>query len=127
LKDCSGECCKAKTMIWLSRKERKAYDFAMKLKTEVPITQKLLVLPALSEEEPRRVIPPGFGQFQLIEDCGQLTDENQCGIYERKPEACNNLEPGTIPCLIIRARAGYEDEMPANVAKIVLGAAIKLG
>lgn len=80
------------------------------------------LLQAKSEEEGSQILPAGFGSFVMTEDCGYLAEDNRCSIYDDKPAACDGLEPGTIPCLILRGIAGYKDRMPSNLSVLVFDA-----
>ncbi len=41
-----------------------------------------------------------------------------------RPDACNGLVAGTLPCLVIRARAGFNDELQGDTARIVAEAIV---
>ena len=60
-------------------------------------------------------LPPHHGMHVLLLDCGHLEREREdggenrlCTIYEDRPTACRNFEPGSAACLSARARFGLD-------------------
>lgn len=117
--NCEALCCRAMTFISLNDEERRRNLLRFSLE---PIRKSLsfdVTLPPLSDLEPERYIPAGIGQYVFKKDCGNLTEDNRCGVYDQvspvKPSSCSSFEEGGLACLIIRAAAGYQDEMPAHI------------
>ncbi len=122
--DCTGECCRAGIGISLTPSERFRHGAKMQLTVKVEPVDYDREIPPLSSEEPAQLIPAAVGIYEFDKDCGYLTPDSKCTIYESptKPLACDTLEPGSIACLIVRANAGYEDDLPPRIASVVLSA-----
>lgn len=59
-------------------------------------------------------VQKNYGLYVLDQDCGHLTEDNQCAIYEdrSRPKACATVEVGSEICL--RSRAAFASEIIAN-------------
>lgn len=57
------------------------------------------------------VIPAKMEVSILTEDCGNLTSDARCAIYDapHRPQACPELIPGSEACMRIRNQAGIID------------------
>ncbi|HEX4862640.1 MAG TPA: hypothetical protein VFV02_01120 [Acidimicrobiales bacterium] len=60
-------------------------------------------------------VPPHHGLYVFLTDCGNLEEQGadggenrRCTVYERRPTACRNFEPGSPACLSARARFGLD-------------------
>jgi Fe-S-cluster containining protein len=45
---------------------------------------------------------PGDGYFGMTGRCGNLTQENTCGVYESRPNACQEFSEGSVACVGLR-------------------------
>lgn len=55
-------------------------------------------------------IENGLSHFAvyIAGNCPNLTDDNECAIYETRPEACRTLEPGDSECTNMRRKYGLQ-------------------
>lgn len=85
---------------------------------KVPILQEYT--DANGQRRPRPVmmrLPAFYGLYILTEDCGNLTEDNKCGVYEKRPEACRDYEMGSQDCLDARSVFGLD----GHTAQVQLG------
>lgn len=123
--NCVGACCRAGAGIQMT--ENEVYDNRRKMNLERVVKarnypQSFLIEAEGFDESGKKVpvmtqmeLPARHGLYLLKEDCGHLTDENQCGIYEdrARPKACGNYPVGSAACLGARQAAGLIDpELP---------------
>lgn len=120
--NCVGACCRAGTAIELT--EREAYEnrhqMTLSRLVEARRRQQQVIIQAEGfDADGRRVAVPTLmrisrdhGLYALTEDCGHLTDDNRCGIYENRPQACRNYEVGSAACLGARQAAGLTESAP---------------
>ncbi len=117
--NCVAACCRAGTNMPLSTEERRANLLKFRTETITPPAQVDRIFPSFSPEEPARMIPAGWGVFRLVQDCGNLTSENMCRVYDQespvRPGVCESFEVGSVACLILRARCGLEDQIPRHL------------
>jgi len=52
-------------------------------------------------------------------DCPNL-NSGKCGVYEERPGACRNLEPGSKECFQIRKRGGLEPDTISRAKEILI-------
>ena len=52
---------------------------------------------------------PGEGYYGLVGRCGNLTEDNECGDYENRPQVCVDYPEGTLGCVVLLATV--EDRM----------------
>jgi Fe-S-cluster containining protein len=64
-------------------------------------------------------LPPHHGMYVLLLDCRNLEgtrpdggENKRCTIYEDRPTACRNFEPGSSACLSARAKFGLDGHEP---------------
>jgi hypothetical protein len=112
---CIGACCRKHTMIVMSREEVKNNQRKMRLKKVagiLPFDQSYLMEAEGRDEAGRAIpiptvlnVPAGYGAYILTADCGNLTADNQCVIYDspERPAACAALKVGDEQCLAARA------------------------
>lgn len=116
--NCVGACCKAAATLILNKDETYRHRRAMTTKVllrpkdypqQYPIDQE--VLDKSGNRGKQRVmmpVPRNYGLHILLTDCGNLTDDYRCGVYEDRPGACVNYEVGSEPCLAARAAFGLD-------------------
>ena len=66
-------------------------------------------------------VPAHHGLYAFLTDCGNLegprdngTENRRCTVYENRPTACRNFEPGSAACLAARARFGLDGHEPTQ-------------
>ena len=123
VRDCAGACCRAGANILMSDSEHKRNLIAMRTEQLTEAVPYDRVLGPLTEGEDPFKMPADTVYFSLAQDCGHLALGDTCKIYDQpspaRPGACRELAPGSVSCLIIRARAGYQDEIPEHLAGVV--------
>lgn len=122
---CTGACCRAGTAIGLTQIERFNHAAKLSLKAIVAPEPFDRWLDPLSSLEDPRLIPAGLGIYEMQQDCGYLTEDSQCAIYDdpNRPQACASMEVESISCLVVRANAGFEDILPLST-RVVIDAAL---
>lgn len=122
--NCVGACCKAGTAIQLT--EREAYENKRKMSLERIVKarrypQQIVIQAEGFDESGKRIPVPtpmtitrDHGLYSLMEDCGHLTPDNKCEIYDspQRPQACRNYEVGSTACLGARQAAGLIELAP---------------
>jgi len=119
--NCTGACCRKGTSIWLSNIERFNHAAKFSLREIVAPVSVDRVLEPLSSQDQSQLIPPNVGFYEMLADCGYLSDEGRCTIYDQpsRPMACDGMIVESVPCLVIRANAGFNDSMHASTRAII--------
>ena len=116
--NCIGACCRAGSGLTLTHDEayrnRRQMDLRAVVKPK-PMPQVMTIQSEHIDESGRRVpvptqirLPHYYGFYILQADCGHLTEDNRCDIYETRPRACREYEVGSTACLDARAVFGLD-------------------
>lgn len=115
---CVAACCRAGASMPLEKDEAYRNRRTMSLGTlarERKYPQLFAIAAEVIDEEGKRAkqmqpmrIPANYGFYLLLEDCGNLTEDNKCGVYDRRPGACAQYEVGSQACLDARAMFGLD-------------------
>ncbi len=54
----------------------------------------------------------GYGLFELQTGCGNLTEDNSCSIYDKRPSCCRSFELRSPACFALRRQAGLDADRP---------------
>ncbi len=130
--NCVAACCRASTSMMLEHDEAYRNRRSMSLGTLVKERNRpqLVGVPVEiidadgrrgREVRPMR-LPPKTGFYLLLEDCGNLTEDNMCGVYEERPNACANYQVGSQECLDARAVFGLDGHEAQQELGMVISA-----
>jgi len=122
--NCVGACCRAGAALQMTEHEAYMNKREMALERVVKArkyTQTVIFDAEGFDESGRRipvktpmVIGLDYGLYLLTEDCGHLTEDNRCGIYDspNRPRVCGEYEVGAAACLAARQAFGVETPSP---------------
>lgn len=121
LRDCDAACCRRNTNIPLNGRELAHNRLSMQVDVIQKPESQDRTIPPLSPKENPQLIPAHVGIYQLKRDCGHLVvGGNECRVYDQvspvRPNACPSMIPGSLACLAVRAKAGYEDVLSESTA-----------
>jgi Fe-S-cluster containining protein len=117
--NCTAACCRAGSLVVLDEIEHQKHRKAMALRTLIRFRR--YAQAAFIEAEginpdgtkypmPMVIkVPANRGAYLMEQDCGRLED-NKCGIYEERPQACRDYKVGSPECIEARAAAGLKQE-----------------
>lgn len=116
--NCVAACCRAGAALVLSRDEvyRNKRKMALhrlykeqKYPQSVPIPMETFSSTGVRQKEIVSMpIPADYGLYILLEDCGNLTEDGRCAVYEDRPRACRDYEVGATACQDARAAFGLD-------------------
>jgi uncharacterized protein (TIGR03083 family) len=114
--NCVAACCKAPVNMLLTADEHKRHGRTMDLKVVVKPTryrQRVPIEKSKSSDVQRHLeVPVGYGLFELVSGCANLTESNRCSIYASRPNCCRDFEMGSAACLKARRDAGLDADQP---------------
>src|SRR5665213_202316 len=105
---CIAACCRAGAALQLTHDEVYRNKQKMELHQvykerkypqEVPVPVEKFDSSGRHRAIVKMHIPARYGLYVLTNDCGNLTEDNQCGVYEERPRACRDYEVGSTACL----------------------------
>jgi Fe-S-cluster containining protein len=128
---CVAACCRAGSTVMLTSIELQKHRRAMKLRQlvkERTFRQEVAVTADELDDagnhravETTLSVPPHHGLYVFLTDCGNLEErgadggENRrCTVYDQRPTACRNFEPGSPACISARARFGLDGHEPTQ-------------
>jgi Fe-S-cluster containining protein len=129
---CVAACCRAGSTIMLTTIELQRHRRAMTIKPLIKpqaYRQEVSVTADEIRENGEHApvdttlsVPPHHGMYVFLLDCKHLEEsradsgENKhCTVYEERPAACRNFEPGSSACLSARAKFGVDGHEPGAI------------
>jgi uncharacterized protein (TIGR03083 family) len=110
--NCVAACCKAPMHLWLRKDEVKRHGESMRVDLVVkPRNYRQRMVDENGVEDPYQ-LPENVGVYKFNVQCGNLKDDNLCGIYHERPTCCRDFEMGSNSCLKARREAGLDDGVP---------------
>jgi Fe-S-cluster containining protein len=109
---CTAACCRKGMNISLSKTGVFLNVLSMPRKVHIPASDAIrYVVFEPTDHEPEGSIGelfPGYDYGELMQDCGNITPDNTCTIYDspNRPRACATFEVGSLACLTARQNAG---------------------
>lgn len=122
--NCVGTCCRAPTVMEMTEHEAYTNKRQMKLTRILKARNypQPIAVPAEGFDENGKRVPistsmsvaPHHGLYIMEEDCGHLTEDNRCGIYDSpdRPRACIEYKVGSVSCLDARQAFNVESASP---------------
>lgn len=131
---CVAACCRAGSSIMLTsiekQRHRRAMDLRQLIKPRTYRQEVSVTADELDESGSHQAVdaalsvPPHHGLYVLLTDCHNLEERKDgsevnrpCAVYENRPTACRNFEPGSSACLSARARFGLDGHDPTTSLK----------
>lgn len=111
---CTAACCRAGMQMIMTSSEVLMNSLRIRRKVEIPAQSEPQFVAFRNRETgeiTEKIIPPDTEVSRLQVDCGNLTPDNRCGIFDSpyRPQACINFEPGSEACMYSREQAGIID------------------
>lgn len=112
--NCVAACCKAPVNMQLTEAEHKIHSKTMDLKLTVKPRSYQQRIRREGSETGYMEIPAGFGVFELVSGCANLTEANRCSIYNTRPQCCRDYTVGSAMCRRARREAGLDADRPID-------------